>query len=311
MNPILLVANPTSAMGRGRMVLKHVTDWLAQNGIVTHQLISQYAGHLFEALPPLLKDEWQTIVVLGGDGTLFEVVNICLESTSDHFATPLAVIPGGTGNSFSKDLASKSARENKLTDFLRKVTHGMPQPVDVARCRFNNGIAIGRSWHKNEFYFINVLGTGFVAEVNHCARRFKKLGVLGYAASVFAKLAGLRAYQMRLVLDGQIVERANTFVTICNSRVIGGNMIIAPNASIQDGWLEVVVANEISRWELIKTFPKIFSGTHTSHPEVEVFRARQVSVETDPPSLLTPDGESLGATPIEVEVLPGKLHFMV
>jgi diacylglycerol kinase (ATP) len=208
-------------------------------------------------------------------------------------------------------LASKGGGENTLADFLRKVTHGMPQPVDVARCHFNKGIEMGRSWHKNEFYFVNVLGTGFVAEVNHRAKGFKRLGVLGYAASVFATLADLHPYQMRLILDGQTIEQPITFVTICNSRIIGGNMIIAPDASIHDGWLEVVVASAISRWELIKTFPKIFSGTHTSHPKVEVLRARQVSVETDPPSLLTPDGESLGATPIEVEVFPGKLHFMI
>jgi diacylglycerol kinase (ATP) len=156
-----------------------------------------------------------------------------------------------------------------------------------------------------------VLGTGFAAEVNHRTLAFKKLGVLSYAVGVFATLAALRPYQMRLVVDGQVVERPNTFVTICNSRVAGGNMIMAPDASIHDGWLDVVVANAISRWELMRTFPKIFSGTHTSHPDVEVFRARQVRVETDPPSLLTPDGESLGATPIAVEVLPGKLHFMV
>ncbi len=305
MKPILLVANPASAMGRGRTILERAVAWFAQNGIATQQLVSQYAGHLFEALPPLLKEDWRAIAVLGGDGTLFEVVNICLDSTSAHFATPLALIPGGTGNSFAKDLAGAT-----LEDFLRKATHGAPQPVDVGRCRCSNGINAGRKWHKNEFYFINVLGTGFVAEVNHRAREFKKLGVLGYAVSVFATLADLRPYQMRLVMDGKVVEQPNTFIAICNSRYIGGNMKMAPEANITDNLLDIVVANSISRLELVRTFPKIFSGTHTSHPEVNAFRARKVRVETDPPSLLTPDGESLGTTPIEVEVLSGKLQLM-
>jgi len=87
-------------------------------------------------------------------------------------------------------------------------------------------------------------------------------------------------------------------------------MLIAPDASIRDGWLDVLVVNAISRWELLKTFPKVFSGRHTSHPEVELFRAKRLRLETDPPSLLTPDGETLGTTPIEVEVLPGKLQFL-
>jgi YegS/Rv2252/BmrU family lipid kinase len=305
MKPILLVANPASAMGRGRAVLERVVAWFAQNGIATHQLVSQYAGHLFAALPPLLKENWRAIAVLGGDGTLFEAINICLDSTSGNFAMPLAVIPGGTGNSFAKDLAGTT-----LEDFLRRAAHGTPQPVDVARCRCSNGINAGRSWHKNEFYFINVLGTGFVAEVNHRARGFKKLGMLGYAVSVFATLADLRPYQMRLVMDGKVMEQPNTFVAICNSRYIGGNMKIAPEADIADNMLDVVVANSISRRELVRTFPKIFSGAHTSHPEVNAFRARHMLVETDPPSLLTPDGESLGTTPIEVEVLSGKLQLM-
>lgn len=312
MNPILLVANPASAMGRGRTVLERAVAWFAQSGIATHQLVSQHAGHLFAALPPLLKENWRAIAVLGGDGTLFEVINICLDSTGENFATPLAVIPGGTGNSFSKDLLANATAGNKLENFLRKAAHGAAQPVDVARCRFAEGAKVGRPWHKNEFYFINVLGAGFVAEVNHRSFSFglKKLGALGYAASVFATLASLHPYQMRLVMDGQILERPNTFVIVCNSRVTGGNMLIAPAASIHDGWLDVVVANAISRWELIKTFPKVFSGTHTSHPEVEIFRAKHVRVETDPPSFLTPDGETLGCTPIEVEVLSGKLQLM-
>jgi YegS/Rv2252/BmrU family lipid kinase len=316
LKPILLIANPASAMGKSRSVLERAVAWFAQHGIETHRLVSQYPGHLFEALPSRLKENWQTIVVLGGDGTLFEVINLCLDSMSDGkekpYPTPLALIPGGTGNSFAKDLAG-----NKLEDFLNKITHGTPQPVDVAHCRMANSIdpalskVAGRSWHKNEFYFINVLGTGFVAEVNHRSFGFKKLGMLGYVVSVFATLAALRPYQLRLSLDGRTVEQPNTFVAICNSRYTGGNMKIAPQASIRDGRLDVVIANAISRWELVRTFPKVFSGTHTSHPDVQMFQARQIRVESDPPSLLTPDGESLGSTPIDVQVLPGKLLFMI
>jgi YegS/Rv2252/BmrU family lipid kinase len=302
--PVLLVANPSSAMGRSQSVLEQTVAWLKQNGVATHQLISQYAGHLFEALPPLLQADWHALAVLGGDGTLFEVVNICLDAPA--FKTPLAVIPGGTGNSFAKDLAGA-----KLEDFWQKILRGAAQPVDVAHCRFDLKNNSGRRWHKNAFYFINVLGTGFVAEVNHRSGAFKNLGMLGYAVSVFATLKKMRCYQMRLVIDDQIIERLNTFVAVCNSRVIGGNMRIAPAASIRDGWLDVVVANAISRGELIKTFPKIFSGTHTSHPAVKIFRAKRVQIETEPASLLTPDGETLGTTPIDVEILPGKLQFMI
>ncbi|MDZ7290437.1 MAG: diacylglycerol kinase family lipid kinase [candidate division KSB1 bacterium] len=310
MKPFLIVANPASALGRGRLVMERAVAWFAQKGIETQTVISQYAGHLLEALPPLLEDNWQKIVVVGGDGTLFEVLNLCLDTMSGDgvapFPTPLALIPSGTGNSFSKDLPA-----DNLEDFLQKSLHGTPQPVDVARCHFSNSLAGGRGWYKNEFYFVNMLGTGFVAEVNVRSQRFKKLGMLGYAVGVFATLAALRPCRLRLDLDGKTVERANTFVAICNSRYTAGNMKIAPEANISDSMIDVVLANSFSRWELVRTFPKVFSGRHTSHPAVEVFRTRQLRVETDPPCLLTPDGETLGNTPIEVEILPGKLRFMV
>lgn len=303
MKPVLLVSNPSSAKGRSKPILEQALAWLKKNGVTTEQVVSQHAGHLFETLPKLLQEDWQAIAVLGGDGTLFEVVNIYL---ANHGRAPLAVIPGGTGNSFSKEFSS-----HKLDDYLEKITRGTPQPVDVAHCRFDRKDGVGRNWHSDTFYFINVLGTGFTAEVNQRSFAFKNFGRFGYVISVLATLAKLRPYQMLLQIDGQVIEKPNTFVTVCNSRVTGGNMLIAPDASIRDGWLDVLVVNAISRLELLKTFPKVFSGKHITHPEVEMFRAKRLRLETDPPSLLTPDGETLGTTPIEVEILPGKLSFLM
>lgn len=303
MKPVLLVSNPSSAKGRSKPILEQALVWLKKNGVATEQVVSQHAGHLFETLPALLQEDWHAIAVLGGDGTLFEVVNIYL---ANHGRAPLAVIPGGTGNSFSKEFSN-----HKLDDYLEKLTRGTPQPVDVAHCRFDRKDGIGRPWPSDAFYFINVLGTGFTAEVNQRSFAFKNFGMFGYVISVLATLAKLRPYQMLLQIDDQVIEKPNTFVTVCNSRVTGGNMLIAPDASIRDGWLDVLVVNAISRLELLKTFPKVFSGTHTTHPELEMFRAKRLRLETDPPSLLTPDGETLGTTPIEVEIMPGKLLFMM
>ena len=168
MKPILLVSNPSSAKGRSKPILEQALVWLKKNGVTTEQLISQQAGHLFEALPPLLKEDWRAIAVLGGDGTLFEVVNIYLESGG---RAPLAVIPGGTGNSFAKEFSS-----HKLEDYLLKITAGALQPIDVAHCRFDRKDGVGRAWHSNAFYFINVLGTGFTAEVNQRSFDFKNFG---------------------------------------------------------------------------------------------------------------------------------------
>ena len=122
------------------------------------------------------------------------------------------------------------------------------------------------------------------------------------------ELVVLRAMPCRLVVDGKESVRDAHFVEVCNSRKTGGEMIMAPSAEVDDGLFDVVVARAMSRATLLKLFPLIFTGEHVKDPHVEVLRGSRISVSFEPPQKVTPDGEILGTTPLDIEVLPRALE---
>ncbi|MGH7495848.1 MAG: diacylglycerol/lipid kinase family protein [bacterium] len=300
MKRILIAANTRSARGRGEEILREAQTGLSRTGVHCEVLVSQHHGHLFEGLPVLLREKWDAIAALGGDGTLFQVVNACLRQPD--FNTPVALIPAGTGNSFAQEF-----RDGRLRPDWERILTGTHTAIDVLHCRLREPV---EAYH-SEYYFLNVVGAGFVSEVNITSQRYKHLGMFAYALGVFLTLVKLRPAQLRMVLDERMIERDSVFVMICNSRYIGGNMKVAPEARLDDGLMDIVLAKEISRIGLIRAFPSVFAGHHTDHPKIEMFRGRKLRLESDPPQLLTPDGEIVGKTPMEIEVLPRRLQFIL
>lgn len=230
------------------------------------------------------------LVLVGGDGTLFEALNGM--ARAGRFL-PVAQIPVGTGNSFIKDLGIES-----VEDGLRALTEGRTRAVDIGRVRSAAG----------EYYFVNLVGAGFVANVASRANSFKLFGDLSYKIGVLLELVVLRAVPCRLIVDGKVSVRDALFVEVCNSRKTGGEMIMAPSAEVDDGLFDVVIARAMSRATLLKLFPLIFTGEHVKDPHVETFRCSRISVSFDPPQKVTPDGEILGKTPFEIEVVPRALE---
>jgi YegS/Rv2252/BmrU family lipid kinase len=230
------------------------------------------------------------VVLVGGDGTLFEAVNGM--ARAGRFL-PVAQIPVGTGNSFIKDLGIHS-----VEDGLRALAGGHTRAVDLGRVRSAAG----------EYHFVNLVGAGFVANVAARAQAFKRFGDLAYKIGVLIELLLLRAVPCRLTADGQESVREALFIEVCNSRKTGGDMIMAPAAEVDDGQFDVVIARAMNRRTLLKLFPLIFTGEHVESPLVETFRCSRLSVSFDPPQRVTPDGEIIGRTPLDIEIVPRALE---
>jgi diacylglycerol kinase (ATP) len=231
------------------------------------------------------------LVVLGGDGSLFEVVNGIMDTPH---RPRLAQIPVGTGNSFIKDLGI-----NDVQDGIAAILGGKLRAVDLGRFTSASG----------SYYFINLLGAGFVARVAKLAGRFKFLGAHSYSLAVLILLVPLKARRLELVADGASSVRDAHFVEICNSRKTGGDMIMAPDAEVDDGLFDVIVAKAMTRRQVLALFPQIFKGTHVNSSLVESFKCRKLSVRFDTEEPVSPDGELVGVTPLEAEVVPGALEL--
>ncbi len=291
---IALIANPSAGGRKGARIIPHVERQLRRQRIDYRIFITQHHAHAMDIAHQLTPAHYDGVVSLGGDGTNFHVLNGLMKYHDPASLPPLGIIPVGSGNSFARDLGICTT-----ADGIRALISGETRPVDV--CSFTQE---GQLW-----YFVNLAGFGFVTDVAQTAHRFKRLGDFSYVLGVFHRTLGLQSHRMKLEIDGRRIDGENCFVEFCNSRYTGGKMLMAPDAAIDDGWLDVVVVGPMSRRSLMATFPKIFKGTHGQHPAVQFYRARTASVETDPPKTLLPDGELFGSTPTQVAVHPRRVSY--
>ncbi len=296
MMKIALIANSRSPKISAQNLSPDLKKALKENRIRFDLFATQYHGHAFEWVKQISVGEYDAIVSMGGDGTNYQVLNGVLKYHADAELPPLGIVPVGRGNSFARDLQIFS-----IADGIAALGRRTTRKVDV--CCF--------SQNQDHYYFVNLMGLGFVTDVAQTAARFKWSADFSYVIGVFYRLMGLRFHEMILEIDGNILRGKNCFVEICNSKYTGGKMLMAPEAKIDDGFFDVVVLSPLSRMSLIATFPKIFKGTHGANPAVQFIRAKSASVHTQPPKNLLPDGEIFGTTPTDITILPRRVSYFV
>lgn len=286
---VLLVYNAFAAHQRARKLLPEIQDLFTQKKIEAELQLTETTGHGIDIIRQADFSDYDGIIAAGGDGTLFEVINGYYKNKSNR-RIPIGVIPTGTGNAFSRDLGIDIGEWQKAVEII---AGKQTKKFDVGKFHTEN----------KEYYYLNILGFGFVADVVFSAQKFKKIGETAYSLAVFRQLIKLKPYTLIMNIDGKLIERENIFTEISNTRFTGVSFLMAPGAKINDGLLDITLLNRCSRLRLMQLFPTIFKGQHINHPEVETYQAKKISIQTDIPKILTPDGELFGSTPIEVECL--------
>lgn len=291
-----LIANPTAGGGRCGRALDEAVARLRGAGrtIDVHQ--TSAPGHARELARALWVDGHRTILVAGGDGTTFEVVDGLMPVVGGARPT-LGLLPLGTGNSFLRDVDITTADQA-----IAAVLAGDARPADVVRCTHDGGV----------LHFLNLLSVGFTSDVGATTNRwFKPLGAAGYAVGTVLEVARLHATPFPHALDGGDVDaRPYTFLSFSNSRCTGGAMQMAPDARIDDGRLDVIRIGALSRAALLRLFPRIYAGTHLDHPANSAVTA--ACVDFDLPHALDCmiDGEVIRLRPTRLEVVPGAVEIL-
>jgi YegS/Rv2252/BmrU family lipid kinase len=285
---ILLIYNPQAAHKRAKKILPQVESYLKKREIDYDLGLTEYSGHAVEIAKKANFKDYDGVVAAGGDGTLFEVVNGYFQNPSEK-RIPLGVLPTGTGNAFAKDLDLDASHWMVAIEVIKL---NKPRKVDVGVFQ-TQGI---------KYYFLNIMGLGFVADVGKTAHKLKLLGNVSYTLGVLYQTAFLKAHQMKIEIDGKVKEGENIFVEISNTRYTS-NFLMAPKAEIDDGLLDVTLVKKLNRRRLLKCFPLIFTGDHIALEEVDQVKAKKIDIVTEVPMIITPDGELLGETPVQVECL--------
>jgi diacylglycerol kinase (ATP) len=290
---LLIIFNPHAAHGRSVKKLAAIRAAFEDLGFDATFMPTRHAGHARELVANARLSEFDGLVAAGGDGTVFEVLNGLYQHPKPG-RIPLGLLPIGTGNAFAREL---DLRPDVLTQAIELLRRGRTRQVDVGYVKSADG----------SFYFVNIVSMGFAVDAGLTAQKIKFLGETAYTLATLWQVLRLKSYPLVLEIDGRPVASDNVFVTFSNSRYTGTHFLIAPDAKIDDGQLDVTILDSLPRSRLLKLFPTIYSGRHIEYKEVSSYRASRIIIRSPQGLLLGPDGEFCGRTPAEISCLPGDL----
>jgi YegS/Rv2252/BmrU family lipid kinase len=294
---ILLIYNPKAGGGKALQKLEKVKQLLTTYLIDFELILTNFKGHATEIVANCKLKLYDGIIAAGGDGTFFEVLNGYFNNPV-KLDIPIGILPVGTGNSLAKDILLDN---NDIESFVALIKKGNKRPIDVIKVNCND----------KEFYFANTMGLGFVSDVIVTASRLKFFGKLSYTLAVIYNTIKLKVFPVKMIVDGRELKLDNVFISFSNSKYTGGNYLLAPTAKIDDGLMDLIVVNKLGRINLLKTFPKIFSGEHVKTRFVDTMHAKNIVIETNSVKLLSPDGEIFGTTPAEISCIQGAIHLFM
>lgn len=301
MSRVFLV-NPAAANGSTGRRWPELARRAAALGLQGETWVSERPGHLAELAAEAAAAGATAIVVVGGDGTVHEVVDgLARAGASDR--VELGLIPFGTGRDFARSLRIP----RRLDDALEVVRGGRVRTVDIGRATYasDNGEAVA--------HFANFAGAGISGAIADRANRTTKAfgGRLSFIWATLAVFTRWQPTEMTVEIDGERRQVLLLEALAMNGDYTAGGMWVAPEASLEDGTFDVVLIGDFSKAEFTTTFPKIYRGTHVSHAKVEIVRARELRVDAPSPLPIVLDGEQPGTTPVRFEVVPGALRVRV
>ncbi|MCL7451743.1 MAG: diacylglycerol kinase family lipid kinase [Anaerolineae bacterium] len=294
-----LIFNPTSGPWDVRHEVPTVLNHLERHGWETTAHETERSGEATSLARQAREEGLDAVLVIGGDGTINEVVNGLAESN-----VALGVLPGGTGNVWAKELGLPTRSPLHLLPLVDSVKALVPG----SRRRIDLGRANGR-------YFLQWAGLGLDAEVTYAmeprSRRQRRLGALGYIVAGLTVASNMVGTRTRIWIDDERIYRRSILVVISNSQLYGGKVRIATDARMDDGLLDVSIFAGTGFGSALRTALGVITGLHVRDPRHSFYRGRTIHVEADSPMAIHVDGEPLGTTPLECEVVPRALTVLI
>jgi diacylglycerol kinase (ATP) len=276
-----IAINPTAGHGKGATVGEKVIRYFADKNLNYQVFSGQTVQELKSRLETFLDSQkCEGVISVGGDGLAHLILQLAVPR---HI--PFAVMPAGTGNDIVRSLGWSLT---EIDCHLDRVTSVPAQPIDLGN--------VDGEW------FAAILSTGFDSVVNERANSLSwPKGPQRYNVAIALELPQFKPLTYEITLDTHTVTTEAMLIAIGNGRSYGGGMYVCPQAQMHDGLFDVMVLEPVSKIEFLKVFPKVYSGSHISHPKVKVLRSQRVRLAAD--AIAYADGERIGAAPISVECI--------
>ena len=296
MKNILCIVNPISGLKKSLKVYYELKNVIKDHGFSSKLLQTEYAGHAKKYVSELSPNQFDRILIFGGDGTVNEVVNGLYQSDLCS-SFPIGVIPTGSGNSVVHDidcLDYKIAIERALSDNI--------QLMDVNKAIFDNEVRLS----------VSVIGWGIFSFGNVLADQLRFLGTIRYDVASIIKLLEKKTYNASISINGKSSDLSCAFMVGCNSIHTGKGMKIAPRGGFYDGVMDMAIVKEdISRLQLLTIFKKVYTGEHIDLPYVHMSQIKSFSIDALEDSYFNVDGETIKSRKVIAEILPQTIKLLV
>ncbi|HEU5477198.1 MAG TPA: diacylglycerol kinase family protein [Gaiellaceae bacterium] len=289
----VFLVNPASGNGATGKRWPQLRRRAAELGLHGEEVLSEFPGNLAEAAGGA---QGSLLVVVGGDGTVNEVVNGVAGTDAE-----IAVLPCGTGQDFGRT----HGVPGRFDAAVRTALDGETKAIDLGRVVWEDGTSR---------FFANVASVGMSGAVARRANAMTKAlgGRLTFFYALTREFLVWQNARVTVELEGGVVrEGAMHDVIVANGRYHAGGMKLAPDARQDDGAFDVVLIGDVTKLDFVTTAPKLYTGRYLSHPKIELLRSATVGIEATEPLPLELDGEPIGMTPARFEVVPSALRVRV
>jgi len=283
-----VIVNPQGGVKSGLSILNQVNPLFEAGGIETDILQTRYAGHARDIVKTIDLDKYENITIIGGDGSMHEAIN-GMFARSDGKKIPFGLIPGGTGNSLMHDFQCLDPSEA-----TKNIIKGYTKKLDIAQVSMS---------HKTVYAF-NIIGWGLITDINMRAEGVRWMGESRYTYSALMEIMALRKRSAKLILEDKEYNEKFIFILGSLTQFTGSAMRMAPLAKLDDGLIDISIVRETNRKKILNIFPKIYTGDHINSDLVEYIQVKKYSIIPSKHDPMNIDGETIGSTPIEVNVLP-------
>ena len=296
---LVVAINPTASFGKGRDIGPAVVQTLRALGHDVTSLQEPDFEQVMAAGRKAVAGKPDALIVVGGDGMVNLGTNLVVGTK-----VPLGLVPSGTGNDMARGLGIPHENTEAAIASLVASLDKPARAIDAGRVEYLDEGTPAVRW------FACVLSAGFDAIVNERANNMEHpKGPSRYLIALGLELAKLKPIPYRLVLDGKELVTTGALISVGNNISLGGGMKVTPDAVIDDGLLDVLVVQALSRIAFLRIFPRVFKGEHVTDPRVTIHRAKRIRIESAG-VVAYADGERIGLLPLDIEVVPKAMRIL-
>ncbi len=301
-----VLVNPVAGFARGLEDLPLITKLIRENEIPYELVFSQHKHHVTELTVQAVKDGYRHIMVIGGDGTLHEVVNgLFIQQTVEPSEVTIGVVAVGTGN----DWIRMYGLPKTYSEAIRAIKEGYTFLQDIGEVHYE------QSQFRQVRYMANVSGVGFDPSVTKIYEHYKALGKRGkhlYAQGCVKSFLSYKSTGVKVWIDDELVHKDLLFsAAVGIGKYNGGGTQQLPLAVADDGLFDITLIRPMYWWQILFRLRKLFNGDIYSIGHVKHYRGRTLRIESTPEILVEVDGELLGNTPLEFKMRKQAVRVVV